>query len=65
MGALESGEWQPYMGTGTQTQGGAGRRYEEEGAEMVRGWGPRATEIGAVDAENGRRAKRIVDVCAR
>ena len=31
---------------------------------MVRGWGARATEIGAVDAGNGRRAKGIIDMGA-
>ena len=65
MGALERGEWQPYVGMGTQTQGGARRSCEEEGAGMVWGWGPRATEIEAVDAGIGRRAKGIIDVGAR
>ena len=64
MGAFERRDWQPDRGTETQTQGGAGRRREEEGAGMVRGWGARATEIGAVDAGNGQRAKGIINVGA-
>ena len=64
MRAFERGDWRPDRGTETQTQGGAGRRREEEGAGMVWGWGARATEIGAVDAGNGRRAKGIIDVGA-
>ena len=64
VGALERGDWRPDGGTGSQTQGGAGRRREAEGAGMVRGWEARATEIGAVDAGNGRRATGIVDVGA-
>ena len=64
MGASERGDWRLDRGTETQAQGGAGRRREEEGAGMVWGWGARATEIGAVDAGNGRRAKGIIDVGA-
>ena len=31
---------------------------------MVRGWGARSTEIRAMDARTGRRAKGIIDVGA-
>ena len=48
-GAFERGDWRTDRGTETQTQGGAERRREKEGAGMVREWEARATEIGAVD----------------
>ena len=59
---FECGDWRPGRRTGTQTQGGAGRKHEdEEGAGMVRGCGARATKIGAVDAGNVQTVARIVE----